>query len=55
MERRRGLVKDDELERAIHDYTPKDFVGALRRPHLAVIAEMKQRTRRWTTRPSVVS
>jgi indole-3-glycerol phosphate synthase len=44
MERRRALVKDDELERAIHGYTPKDFVGALRRPHLAVIAEMKQRT-----------
>ena len=44
MDRRRAIVKDDELERAIHDYTPKDFVGALRRPHLAVIAEMKQRT-----------
>jgi indole-3-glycerol phosphate synthase len=44
MERRRALVKDDELERAIHDYTPKEFVGALLRPHLAVIAEMKQRT-----------
>jgi indole-3-glycerol phosphate synthase len=43
-ERRRALVKDDDLERAIHLYTPKDFVGALRRPHLAVIAEMKQRT-----------
>jgi indole-3-glycerol phosphate synthase len=44
MERRRALVQDDELERAIHDYTPKDFVAALHRPHLAVIAEMKQRT-----------
>jgi indole-3-glycerol phosphate synthase len=44
MERRRALVKDDDLERAIHLYTPKDFVAALRRPHLAVIAEMKQRT-----------
>ena len=44
MERRRALVKGDELERAIQDYTPKEFVGALRRPHLTVIAEMKQRT-----------
>ncbi|MEA2628334.1 MAG: indole-3-glycerol phosphate synthase, partial [Chloroflexota bacterium] len=26
------------------NHTPKDFVGALRRPGLAVIAEMKQRT-----------
>jgi len=25
-------------------YTPKDFIGALRKPNLAVIAEMKQRT-----------
>ncbi len=44
MERRRALTKPEELERAIHAYTPKDFVGALRRPGLAVIAEMKQRT-----------
>ena len=44
LERRRALTTQDELERAIHDYTPKDFVGALRSPHLAVIAEMKQRT-----------
>jgi len=44
MERRRALITADEHERAIHDYTPKDFAGALRRPGLAVIAEMKQRT-----------
>jgi indole-3-glycerol phosphate synthase len=44
MERRRALTTTEELERAIHDYTPKDFVGALRGPRLAVIAEMKQRT-----------
>ncbi len=44
MDRRRALTTPDEHERAIHDYTPKDFVGALRGPGLAVIAEMKQRT-----------
>src|SRR5712691_1782289 len=44
MERRRALTTTDEHERAIHAYTPKDFLGALRRPALAVIAEMKQRT-----------
>jgi indole-3-glycerol phosphate synthase len=44
MQRRRALITQDDLERAIHTYTPKDFVGALRRPGLAVIAEMKQRT-----------
>src|SRR5260370_12524842 len=44
MERRRALTKPEELERAIQVYQPKDFVGALRGPGLAVIAEMKQRT-----------
>ncbi len=44
MERRRALTTTDEHERAINDYAPKDFAGALRRPRLAVIAEMKQRT-----------
>jgi indole-3-glycerol phosphate synthase len=44
MERRRALTTQDELERAILAYTPADFVGALRGPGLAVIAEMKQRT-----------
>jgi indole-3-glycerol phosphate synthase len=44
MERRRALTTQDELERAIQVYTPRDFAGALRGPGLAVIAEMKQRT-----------
>jgi indole-3-glycerol phosphate synthase len=44
MERRRALTKPEELERAIQVYQPRDFVGALRGPGLAVIAEMKQRT-----------
>jgi indole-3-glycerol phosphate synthase len=44
MQRRRALITQDDLERAINSYVPKDFVGALRRPGLAVIAEMKQRT-----------
>jgi indole-3-glycerol phosphate synthase len=44
MERRRALTSTDELERAVHHYTPRDFIGALRRPGLSVIAEMKQRT-----------
>ena len=44
LQRRRALMSQDQLERAIAAYTPKDFVGALRRPGLSVIAEMKQRT-----------
>jgi indole-3-glycerol phosphate synthase len=44
MERRRALTTQDELERAIQVYRPRDFVAALRGPGLAVIAEMKQRT-----------
>ena len=44
LERRRALRTQDELELAIQAYTPKDFGGALRKPQLAVIAEMKQRT-----------
>jgi indole-3-glycerol phosphate synthase len=44
LQRRRALMPPDQLERAIAAHTPKDFVGALRRPGLAVIAEMKQRT-----------
>jgi len=44
MQRRRALMSQDDLERAIAAYMPKDFVGALRQPGLAVIAEMKQRT-----------
>jgi indole-3-glycerol phosphate synthase len=44
MQRRRALITQDDLELAILAHTPKDFVGALKRPGLAVIAEMKQRT-----------
>ena len=34
----------DQLEQAVAAYQPRDFLGSLRQPHLAVIAEMKQRT-----------
>ena len=44
LQRRRHLLDSDRFELAVAAYTPKDFVGALRRPRLAVIAEMKQRT-----------
>jgi len=44
LQRRRYLVGSDQLELAVAAYEPKDFLGALRRPSLAVIAEMKQRT-----------
>ena len=45
LQRRRALVgQDDQFERRVASYTPKDFAGALRGPRLAVIAEMKQRT-----------
>ena len=44
LQRRRGLIAQDQLERAVAAYVPKDFVGALRGPGLSVIAEMKQRT-----------
>ena len=44
LQRRRALVGQDQFERAVASYAPKDFIGALRRPGLAVIAEMKQRT-----------
>ena len=44
MNRRSALIPKDQLEQEIRDYTPKDFIGALRGPGLAVIAEMKQRT-----------
>ena len=42
--RRRALVSDAELEERAERYAPKDFAGALQSAHLAVIAEMKQRT-----------
>ena len=44
LQRRRSLLGSDQLERAVAAYEPKDFLGALRREGLAVIAEMKQRT-----------
>ena len=37
-------MDSDRFEQAVAAYTPKEFVGALRGPQLAVIAEMKQRT-----------
>lgn len=37
-------MDSDRFEQAVAAYQPKDFVGALRGPKLAVIAEMKQRT-----------
>jgi indole-3-glycerol phosphate synthase len=45
LQRRRAMVSgQDQFERTVALYTPKDFAGALRGPRLAVIAEMKQRT-----------
>ena len=41
---RRSRVSVSDLERLAAAYRPRDFAGALRRPGLAVIAEMKQRT-----------
>src|SRR5438046_9375567 len=37
-------MDSNRFEEIVAAYQPKDFAGALRRPHLAVIAEMKQRT-----------
>jgi indole-3-glycerol phosphate synthase len=44
LQRRRYLVDSSRFEDVVAAYDPKDFLGALRRPTLAVIAEMKQRT-----------
>ena len=44
LQRRRFLTGSDQLELAAAAYEPKDFLSALRRSGLAVIAEMKQRT-----------
>ena len=44
LQRRRALIAQDQLERAVAAYVPKDFAAALSGPGLAVIAEMKQRT-----------
>ena len=44
LQRRRHLTDTDRFEERVAAYAPKDFLAALRRPQLAVIAEMKQRT-----------
>jgi indole-3-glycerol phosphate synthase len=44
LQRRRYLMGSDQFELTVAAYSPKDFIGALRKPVLAVIAEMKQRT-----------
>ena len=44
LQRRRHLMDQDRFEQTVAAYEPKDFMGALRTPRLAVIAEMKQRT-----------
>ena len=44
LQRRRYLMDSSRFEEIVAAYEPKDFIGALRGPHLAVIAEMKQRT-----------
>lgn len=44
LQRRRYLVDSSRFEELVAAYRPADFIGALRRPRLAVIAEMKQRT-----------
>jgi indole-3-glycerol phosphate synthase len=44
LQRRRYLVGSQQFEQTVASYAPKDFLGALRTPGLAVIAEMKQRT-----------
>ena len=44
LQRRRHLMDSSRFEDIVAAYEPKDFLGALRGPRLAVIAEMKQRT-----------
>ena len=44
LQRRRYLISSEVFELEVARYVPKDFAAALRRPNLAVIAEMKQRT-----------
>ena len=44
LQRRRHLIAEDEFERAVSAYSPRDFAAALQSPGLSVIAEMKQRT-----------
>ena len=44
LQRRRYLIDSSRFEEMVAAYEAKDFIGALRGPRLAVIAEMKQRT-----------
>jgi indole-3-glycerol phosphate synthase len=44
LQRRRYLMDSSRFEEIVAAYEPKDFIGGLRGPRLAVIAEMKQRT-----------
>jgi indole-3-glycerol phosphate synthase len=44
LQRRRFLTTSEQFELEVAAYTPQNFAAALRRPTLAVIAEMKQRT-----------
>jgi indole-3-glycerol phosphate synthase len=44
LQRRRYLTSSEQFELDVARYVPKDFAAALKRPNLAVIAEMKQRT-----------
>ena len=44
LQRRRYLMDSSRFEEIVAAYQPRDFLGALRQPRLAVIAEMKQRT-----------
>jgi indole-3-glycerol phosphate synthase len=44
LQRRRYLLSSDQFELAVAAHTPRDFIGALKKPGLSVIAEMKQRT-----------
>ena len=46
LQRRRYLMDSSRFEEIVAAYEPQDFLGALRGPRLAVIAEMKQRTPR---------
>jgi indole-3-glycerol phosphate synthase len=44
LQRRRHLMSVELFELTVARYVPQDFTAALKRPNLAVIAEMKQRT-----------
>ena len=44
LQRRRFLTSSEQFELEVAAYAPKEFGASLKRPALAVIAEMKQRT-----------